>query len=66
MRHSINVMLEKRGIQHDMEALVVRHTYLLIGLVEVLTSSKLDRLIRGPGTKIEQDEMDINGSRTLE
>lgn len=59
-------MLEKRGIQHDMEALVVRHTYLLIGLVEVLTSSKLDRLIRGPGTKIEQDEMDINGSRTLE
>lgn len=59
-------MLEKRGIQHDMEALVVRHTYLLIGLVEVLTSSKLDRLIRGPGTKVEQDEMDINGSRTLE
>lgn len=59
-------MPEKRGIQHDIEALVVRHTYLLIGLVEVLTSSKLDRLIRGPGTKIEQDEMDINGSRTLE
>lgn len=59
-------MPEKRGIQHDIEALVVRHTYLLIGLLEVLTSSKLDRLIRGPGTKIEQDEMDINGSRTLE